>query len=53
MPIKGLEKGDGVPPSPKAVAGQVGEAAKNYSRKGFFLFPKSNDQPLSGIGREL
>lgn len=31
MPIKGLEKGDGVPPLPVAMAGQVGEEGKNLS----------------------
>ena len=40
MPIKGLEKKDGVPPSHKAMAGQVGEGKKNLSLKGFFSFPK-------------
>ena len=31
VPIKGLEKGDGVPPPHKAMAGQVGEEGKNLS----------------------
>jgi hypothetical protein len=47
MPIKGLEKGDGVPPSPKAMARQVGTEGKNRSSKRFSFFPKSNYQPLS------
>jgi hypothetical protein len=38
MPIKGLEKGDGVPPSPKAMAGQVGEEGKPFLKK---VFPAS------------
>ena len=46
MPIKGLEKGDGVPPSPVAMAGQVGKEGKNLSLKGFSLFPKSDNQPF-------
>ena len=49
MPIKGLEKGDGVPPSPKAMAGQVGEEEKNLPQKGFFLFLKY----LPVLGTEL
>ncbi len=31
MTIKGLEKGDGVPPPHKAMAGQVGTEEKNLS----------------------
>ena len=31
VPLKGLEKGDGVPPPHKAMAGQVGEVGNNLS----------------------
>ena len=35
-----LEKGDGVPPLHRAMAGQVGEAGKNLSLKRFFPLPQ-------------
>lgn len=37
---KGLEKRDGVPPSPQAMAGQVGPGKKNLSSKSFFSLPQ-------------
>ena len=48
VPRKGWKKGDGVPPSHKAVAGQVGEAEQDRSGKSFLRVPKSNCQPSSG-----
>ena len=40
VPIEGWVKVDGIPPSYKAMAGQVGEAGKNRSSKRFFLLPQ-------------
>ncbi len=51
VPIKGLEKGDGVPPPHKAMAGQVGEEGKNLSSKG--LFPLLKYRPLLGTEQTL
>ena len=44
MPGKGFEKRGGVPPSHKAMAGQVEEGKKDLSLKG--LFPLLNSRPL-------
>ena len=42
MPIKGLEKGDGVPSSPCGLRrDKLGKRERTFPQKGFSLFPKS------------
>ncbi len=49
MPRKGLEKGDGVPPSPCGLwRDKLVQRERTFPQNGFSLFPKLSDQPLSG-----
>ena len=42
MPIKGLEKGDGVPSSPCGLRrDKLGKRKRTFPQKGFSLFPKA------------